>query len=383
MPDLTDHPLHIVHTENSCGWGGQEIRILTESTGMIGRGHRVTILCPPEARIFSEAQKRGIPVTPLPITRKSVGGIFALRRWLKENRPDVINTHSSTDSWLTLLALLFSYHKIPVVRTRHISAPVSTTLLNRWLYGKAIRQVVTTGEALRQDLIDRLGLPADHAVSIPTGIDLDRFNRNAALSRMAARALFNISPEARVVGIAATLRSWKGHDYLLDAAARLHENFPDLELLVIGNGPRREHLENRIRDLPTTLQGKIHLVGHRDDVENALAAMDVFALPSYANEGVPQALMQAMAMELPVVSTAVGAIGELVENDVNGFLVTPKAVEPLAEALARLLADINLREKFGLAGRQVVENRFSLEQMLDGMEAVFRQAIAYSRHAGS
>jgi glycosyltransferase involved in cell wall biosynthesis len=224
-------------------------------------------------------------------------------------------------------------------------------------------------------LINRLGLPVNHAISIPTGIDLERFSRNSALSRTAARALFNISPEARVVGIAATLRSWKGHDYLLDAVAQLHENLPDLELLIVGNGPRHGYLENIIRNLPTTLQGKIHLAGHRDDVENALAAMDVFALPSYANEGVPQALMQAMAMELPVVSTAVGAIGELVENDVNGFLVAPKAVEPLAEALARLLTDINLRKKFGQAGRQVVENRFSLEQMLDSMEAVFRQAI--------
>ena len=368
--------LSIVHTESSCGWGGQEIRILTESAGMIARGHSVTILCPPEARIFTEAQKRGIPVVALPITKKRAAGMFALRRWLAERKPDIVNTHSSTDSWLTLLALFFSANAIPVVRTRHISAPVSQTLPNRWLYGKAIRQVVTTGEALRLDLIERLRLPLDHAVSVPTGIDLARFSRNAALPAAAARAAFGIAREARVVGIAATLRSWKGHDYLLDAAVRLHPDFPDLELLIVGDGPRREHLEARIRELGPSLREKIHLVGHRDDVENALAAMDIFALPSYANEGVPQALMQAMAMELPVVSTAVGAIGELV-NEASGFLVAPKDADPLAQALARLLADASLREKLGRGGRQAVEKRYSLERMLDNMETVFRQAIAH------
>lgn len=372
---MTGAKLHIVHTENSCGWGGQEIRILTESAGMIARGHDVTILCPFEARIYSEAQKRNIPVVALPIARKNLTGLLALRRWLARHQPDVVNTHSSTDSWLTLLALLFSANKIPVVRTRHISAPVSQTLPNRWLYGRAIRQVVTTGEALRLDLIERLRLPLDHAVSVPTGIDLARYSRSAALPSAAARAAFGIAPQARVVGIAATLRSWKGHDYLLDAAVLLYPDFPDLELLIIGDGPRCEHLETRIRELAPGLREKIHLVGHRDDVENALAAMDIFALPSYANEGVPQALMQAMAMELPVVSTAVGAIGELV-NEASGILVAPKQAAPLAQALARLLADAALRKKLGQGGKQTVEKRYSLERMLDSMETVFRKAIA-------
>lgn len=376
---MTDTKLHIVHTESSCGWGGQEIRILTESAGFIARGHSVTLLCPSEARIFTEAQKRGIPVVALPIARKNLTGLLALRRWFAQHQPDVVNTHSSTDSWLTLLSQCFSAHKIPgkkmpVVRTRHISAPVSPTLPNRWLYGTAIRQVVTTGEALRLDLIERLRLPLDHAVSVPTGIDLTRYSRSAAPSAATARAVFGIAPQARVVGIAATLRSWKGHDYLLDAAVLLHQDHPDLELLIVGDGPRREHLETRIRELPPGLREKIHLVGHRDDVENTLAAMDIFALPSYANEGVPQALMQAMAMELAVVSTAVGAIGELV-NQASGILVAPKEAAPLAQALAQLLADADLRKQLGQGGKQTVENRYSLERMLDNMETVFHHAI--------
>ena len=92
--------MNIVHTEASCGWGGQEIRILEESRGLIERGHAVCVLCPPESRIFEEGPKRGVPTIALPIGRKNLKGLFALRRWLKQNPVDVINTHSSTDSWL-------------------------------------------------------------------------------------------------------------------------------------------------------------------------------------------------------------------------------------------------------------------------------------------
>ena len=94
--------MKILHTEASCGWGGQEIRILEEARGLIERGHDVQLVCPPEARIFVEAARFGVPVTALPIARKRPGGVIALRYWLARHRPDVINTHSSTDSWLVL-----------------------------------------------------------------------------------------------------------------------------------------------------------------------------------------------------------------------------------------------------------------------------------------
>ena len=191
--------LHIVHTESSLGWGGQEIRILTEARGMAGRGHRLTLIAPAEAGVFREAAKYGIDAVALPIARKSLRGLFALKRWFAENRPDVVNTHSSTDSWLTALSC-----KAPVVRTRHISAPVGANPWNRWLYGSAARRVVTTGESLRRQLIDALGMDQDHVVSIPTGIDLKRFTN-------LKKADLAIPDEAFVFGIVATLRSWKGH----------------------------------------------------------------------------------------------------------------------------------------------------------------------------
>ena len=96
--------MKILHTEASQGYGGQELRIVNEAKGMIERGHDVHLVCPPDAQIAGLARERGIPVELLGIGKKKPSGVLAMRRWIKVNRPDVINTHSSTDSWLVALA---------------------------------------------------------------------------------------------------------------------------------------------------------------------------------------------------------------------------------------------------------------------------------------
>ena len=117
-------PLQIVHTESSLGWGGQEIRILSESQGLLRRGHDVKLLCPPQARIRAEAAAWDVPVIALPIDRKRPVGLGALHQWFTNNESDIINTHSSTDSWLAAIAQLALGWPTRIVRTRHISAPL-------------------------------------------------------------------------------------------------------------------------------------------------------------------------------------------------------------------------------------------------------------------
>lgn len=370
---MTERALHIVHTEASHGWGGQEIRILSEAQSMMARGHRVTLLAPSGAQIFPAATAHGIPVEVLPFEKKSLKGVLAIRRWLKQNPCDIINTHSSTDSWLVALAQIGLEQRVPVVRTRHVSVKVAATWSNKWLYGSAVSRVVTTGERLRQELISVLSLAPEHVISIPTGIDLQRYSRSFTRIRDVMRHELHIPHSALVIGIAATLRSWKGHDYLLQAFVELSLSLPALHLLIVGDGPRRDYLRERIAT--TGLQDRIHLLGHRDDVPDLLGAMDIFALPSYANEGVPQAIMQAMAMELPVVSTTIGAIDEAVEQGITGYLVPPEDVEQLKARLYELLKNDELRHKMGGAGRQRAELRFSLDAMTDAMEQVFLQAV--------
>src|SRR5271170_2884605 len=149
--------MNILHTEASCGWGGQEIRILEEARGLMARGHRLTLWCPPQSSIAREAGRYGVSVRTLPIARKGLAGFRAMRAALataqRHDRIDVINSHSSTDSWLVALALTWLANAPPLVRTRHVSAPVPNNAATRWLYGRATRLVVTTGAALREGLI--------------------------------------------------------------------------------------------------------------------------------------------------------------------------------------------------------------------------------------
>jgi len=361
----------ILHTEASCGWGGQEIRILEESRGLIGRGHQVSVACPAHARMATEAARFGVPVVTMPIEFKTVTGFKALRAHLAAATPDVVNCHSSADSWLAGLACATLGRPPAIVRTRHISAPVSPNAFNRWLYRRAAA-VATTGESLRRHLLDTLGLDPARVASVPTGIDTERFRPlgNAA-DKAAAKTALGLDAQHRHLGIVATLRSWKGHLFLLDAFAQL--NRPELRLLIVGEGPMRGPIEEKIAGLG--LGAQVTLAGQRTDPERWLQAMDVFCLPSYANEGVPQAILQAMLCALPIVTTPVGAILEAVTDGQTALVVPPRDAAALAAAIARLLDDGELAVRLGDAARRRAGNDFSREGMLDRMEAIFAAAV--------
>ncbi len=358
--------MKILHTEASCGWGGQEMRILAEAAGMRRRGHDLLLAAPPQSRIYAEAQKRGLAARALPLARKSFAGWRALRSLLAAEGVQLVNTHSSTDSWLTALACVGLRQAPAIVRTRHISAPIASNPLTRWLYVRAAVRVVTTGEALRREVIAAAGAEPSHVISVPTGIDLDRYRPG---ERSAARAALGLAPEDFLVGIVATLRSWKGHRYLLDAIARIAD--PKVKAVVVGGGPG----EDNLRHQAAALGARVVMAGQRDDVVPWLQSFDVFALPSYANEGVPQAIMQAMACGLPVVTTAVGAIGEAAKAEVTALMVEPRDAEALAAAILRLREDAALRRRLGEAGLAAARAQFSEQTMLERMEAVFLSAV--------
>lgn len=370
---MSGRSLRIVHTESSLGWGGQEIRILLESQGLIRRGHDVRLVCAPESRIYVEAANWGVPAAALPIAKKRLAGLRALIEWFREHRCDVVSTHSSTDSWLAALALLTLGRPAPMVRTRHISAAVPRDPLTRWLYTRAAARIVTTGEALRKRLIEENRVPAHRIVSVPTGMDAGRFR---PAERAAAREKLGLPADRILVGIVATLRSWKGHSYLIEALARLPEA---IHLVIVGDGPQREVLQAQVAR--SGLGERVRFAGDQADVLPWLRALDIFALPSYANEGVPQALVQAMLVELACVTTAVGGIPEIAEHERTALVVPPRDAGALAAAIARLAADPARRRELGEAARRRCVEGFSLERMLDRMEALYRE-VAGVRNGG-
>lgn len=339
---------------------------------MMVRGHSVTVTAPPQSRILDEARRRGIESVALPIGRKSVAGLTSLYRWLKSHPVDVINTHSSTDSWLAALCCALLKTAPPIVRTRHISASIPMNWPTRWLYGSAASHIVTTGEHLRRQLIERNAVAPDHITSVPTGADARRFVPG---DRSAARDALSLPRDGTCIGIVATLRSWKGHRFLFEALAGMPRR--DCALLVVGDGPQRANLEwlaARLR-----IEERVRFCGNQADVLPWFQALDIFALPSYANEGVPQALVQAMLCELPCVTTAVGSIGEAAVADETALVVRPQDAADLRQALERLMEEPLLRAQLGAAARRWCEARFGYETMLDAMEGIFRRAAERAR----
>lgn len=367
--------MNIVHTESSIGWGGQELRILTEMEGMQRRGHRVHLVTAGIADILPAARARGLSAEGLPIEYKKVHALRAMRRWLAANASsfDAINTHSSTDAWLVATAAPVVRGMPPVVRTRHVSTPVNNGWSTRWLYQRATRHIVVTGEALKAQLVRDNGFDASRITSVRTGIDLARFRPQ---DRAQARAHCGVAARP-AVAIVATLRDWKGHDDLLDAWAVVRREAPEWQLLVVGDGPRRAHLASRVAALG--LGADVRMVGNQDDVPSWYACAEIAALPSFGDEGVPQSLMQAAACGLPAVSTPVGAIAEAVRDGLTGVLVPPREPPALAAALLRLMRDPALRARMGAAALQHAQRSFGIDAMIDAMESVFASVARGSR----
>lgn len=359
--------MKILHTESSIGWGGQEIRILDESAGLIARGHSVAIAAPAEAQIALAAPKRGIPFYPVPIFKRTLRAIRALRQTIKEYNPDVVVTHSSTDSWLTAMTTRFG-RAIPVVRVRHLGAPVRSSPTSRFIYKTVPTLVVGTGSAVCEMLIRNVALDPSRVVSIPTGTDTEKF---APRDRAQARQGTPFSVTDKVAGIVATLRRGKGVPVLLQAAAR--EELRDVKLLIVGEGFQLEPLKQEAKELG--IADRVHFAGQQEDVTRWLNMMDVFVLPALVDEGVPQAMSQAMSSGLPVVTTASGAITELIREGETGLFTPRSDPAALAAAIRRVLDDEALAKRLGTAARAHIEAGYTRKKMLDDMEALLKRAV--------
>jgi len=219
--------------------------------------------------------------------------------------------------------------------------------------------VITTSQRIADRLVAELGISPARATCIATGVDLSRFHPQ--IQGKVYQEL-GLDPEVALVGMISVLRSWKGHATFLDAAARLlGDSKRPVCFVIAGDGPGREEWEGKIAQEPW--KDHVTLLGHRADVPNLLASLDVLVLPSYAHEGIPQIILQAQAMSCAVVATTIGGIPEVVEDGVTGLLVPPRDAEALAEKIAALLNDPGLSARLGQAARANVEKNYSLDAM--------------------
>lgn len=359
--------MRILHTEWSDGWGGQEQRIVSEMRGMQARGHELILLTRPEAQIREKAEAAGIETLTLPFRNAAdLPSSFRLARLARRRHVDLINTHSGVDSWIGGLAARLS--ATPLVRTRHLNIPLKRRPSNFVHYLPA--RIIACGDAVRARLVDECGFPASQVVSIPTGIDFSTFK--PARERSAVRTQENCGKSDEIVLMVGVIRGVKRHLLALDVIARLVPQRPRLRLWIAGDGPMRAEVEARTRQL--RLEERVHFLGYREDVPDLMQAADALLLTS-RSEGVPQVITQALGLGLPVVSTRVGSVSELIDHERTGLLGPPEDADALAHALARLLDHPAWARQLAANGQAHVRAHYSLEAMLDATEKVYAQAL--------
>ena len=363
--------MKILHTEASLGWGGQEIRILREAIGMRERGHSVIIAAHPESEILSNAEEEGFETIPVEFKRRNFFRIVLFFKTLIEKEKiDVINTHSSKDSWLVLPAARLAKNKPLLLRTRNLSTPIGKNLFTSLLYNSFPHFIITTGEAIKERMVMINKFNPENIVSIPTGVDAEVFDPETKHSDI--REELGIKPSTPLVGAISVIRSWKGHDYLVKAIPSVLREIPEVRFVIAGDGIHKKTLEQTIAE--TGVGDKVYLLGHRKDVVNILHAIDILVHPSYANEGVPQTILQAMAMKKPVIASDLPPLREVVIEDETGILVPLKDPESIAGGVIRLLEDKELSRQFGENGRRLVASAYSFQGMLDKLESLYVKA---------
>ncbi len=243
---------------------------------------------------------------------------------------------------------------------------------HRWFSAAAHRKaarVLFNSTVVRDLTVRRDRIPAGRAVVIHNGIPDPRLT-SAGSSAMPRDLAGDGRP---TVVCLASLREKKGHAFLLEAFGRVRERVPEARLLLVGEGPLGDSLRRRVRE--ARMEGSVAFTGYRADASSILQGSDVFALSSL-EEGMPNALLEAMACSLPAVVTDVGGNGEVVEEGVTGYLVPPRQPELMAERITRLLREAPLRERLGGAGRERFEARFTLERMTGAYRKLYDEVLA-------
>lgn len=354
--------LTILHTESSTGWGGQENRTLQESIGLKGLGARVIIMCQPDSVLAKRAHTEGIEVRTCEM-RKSYD-LFAIKYMLnliKNEKIDVVSTHSGRDSLLAGIAGRLSRRKPIIVRTRHLALPITSKVT----YTLLPHRVVTVSEYVRQYLISA-GVPPEKVVAIPTGIDISRFDPGKPGGNL--REELGLKKDAPIVGTVAILRKKKGHHILLEAIPLILEKIPDAVFVFAGDGPQKENIITKIEQLG--LADKVFLLGLRKDIPNILKSINVFVLPTL-QEALGTSFIEAMAMERPVIGTDVGGVGEVIRDGINGYLAEPNNPPALADAVIKILEGREMAKAMGIEGRKIVEQNYTVEKMCERMYKLY------------
>ncbi len=348
--------------------GGGEISLLTLLKGLDRSRWTPIVVVPSEGPVANSSRLLGIStrVIPLPSLRRPwlsfLRSIAALCRTIRETGAIFLHANGSRAMLYAGLAGLLT--RRPVIWHLRVWRPDPKL---DWLLVKLATRSIAISDAVRARLSP---WPAAQrrCVVVHNGLDLDVFVPSQ--DPESVRRSIGIPSGVRAIGTVGRLVPFKGHEYLLEAFTRIRYDYPGIHLLVVGDGPRRAALEQQAQAL--AIAEVVHFTGHREDVPDILSILDVFILPSIA-EDFGRVLIEAMAMERPVVASNGGGVPEIIQHGVCGLLVPPADPSGMADAVRTLLADPVRCSSMGRAGRQRVEKEFNLQRHAELVEKVYAE----------
>ncbi len=349
---MMNKPLKILHTEAAKGFGGQEIYIYRHMLAMRERGHDVSLLCQPGARLGEVAREAGFTVHALKMggPLRLLRGIWSVKRLVRRHTYDVVNTTSRRDALIAAAGARLAGAPL-VVRSRHLMSPVNSLLT----YTGLPHRVLTVSSFVKQLLVHR-GVADGHIGIVPpiavppqwSQAHSDDAWQCLQETRAEVRRELGFSDDQIVVGCVAVLREAKGHADLLRAMAPLCRQQPNLQLVIVGDGqPVLDQLKALREALGIAAQ--VHLLGYRHGACRLMTGFDIFALATH-KEAAGTVFLEAAYVGVPIVATRVGGVPEMLVEGSNALLAPLGDQAALTRALQTLVEQPERRRQMGQAG---------------------------------
>lgn len=350
--------MNVLHTECSMNWGGQEYRTTLESEYLNNNGHNSWIMCHKDSEFYKKANELGAKnIVPMNLSSNlRIDIAFKILFFCLKNKVDIINSHGSKDSLLSIISLLYG---IPLVRSRQITNLIKKSFSYKYL----CTHVMAAAQAIKDILVNK-GVPAQNVTVIGEGIYLKEYNPNLDSSYL--KEEFKINKNENVIVNIGMIREDKGQEYFLEAANELLKENKNYKFFILGEGTKERTLEKHLKSLikKYNIENNFFMPGYRNDIANFTHLADVIVIASTGTEAQSRIVPQAFATKRTVVSTNVGGLTELVENEKNGLIVEPKNSHAMAEAINRLLVNKEFRDELAQEGYEFALKNLSFEMMM-------------------
>ncbi|MFH0827587.1 MAG: glycosyltransferase family 4 protein [Candidatus Omnitrophota bacterium] len=365
--------MNILFLANHLNIGGITSYIFSLARGLKRKGHNVYVASS-GGDCLTRFTQEGIIFIPVPLKTKSEINIFKigisffkLLKEIREKQVQIVHTNSRVTQ--VLGDFLKRKTGVSHVTTWHgFFEP-------RWSRKKFpcwADKVIAISEQVKEHLLNEFNARPENIRLIHNGIDLDKVKLKEPLGRREVKNKLGLQ-EGPVIGIIARLSDVKGHVYLIRAMKNILKDFPDAQLLIVGEGRMEKELVSLVEELK--IKSNVFFIPRHQNIAELLYIMDIFVMPSL-KEGLGLGLMEAMAGAKAVVGSAVGGIKTLIRDKENGLLVAPQDANGLASAIRELLNDPARAAVMGNNARIFITRKFSLDEMLDKTEEVYKECLS-------